>query len=138
MNKPTRFAVSDLHEDSAYNEMQAKVSELDRDLAEGRARSATAGVNRGLRMILIAVVACVAISWIGTIAVQYVRLMMVEQLVQTDQDSLRVMCAVDPPTEREFNRLHLCELVATNSRPNTGATSAVPTPNLRFGAETTN
>ena len=132
MNKPTRFAVSDMHD----HDVHSKVSELDRDIAEGRARSATAGVNRGLRMILIAVVACVAISWIGTISVQYVRLMMVEQLVQTDQDSLRVMCAVDPPTEREFNRLHLCELVATNTRPASATSSSLaPTPNLRFGSD---
>lgn len=101
-------------EDPASAAMRAPIPKSDQEASDERARVATAGVNRGLRMILVATVVCVAISWAGTVGVQYVKLLMVEELVQTDQDALRVMCAVDPPSEREFNRLHLCEVVATN------------------------
>lgn len=90
-------------------------------MAHASGKVSTAGVNSGLRMILIAAVIGIIVSWGGAIGRDYVKLMMVQELVQTDQDSLRVMCAVNPPAEHEFNRLHLCEVVATGGERPTEA-----------------
>lgn len=68
--------------------------------------------NRGLRMILIAAVAVVLISWIGTVGGQYIRYLEIQQLAATDQDALRVMCAHNPPTEHEIGWMHICEAAA--------------------------
>ena len=68
--------------------------------------------NRGLRMILVAAVIVVLISWGGALGGQYLRLMQIETLVAADQDVLRVMCAVEPPSERALGWMHICETAA--------------------------
>ena len=91
--------------------------------------------NRGLRMILLATVAVVLISWAGTVSLQvgsdYMRHLTVASLINTDQDALRVMCAVNPPTEKEFGWMHICEAAAGAGSANGGpkaVASATPTP----------
>lgn len=111
--KPTVRAQPAPIEDPAISKLRHQVEAMDQELARARGKVPTSGVNSGLRMILIAAVIGVMVSWVGAIGIQYVKLMMVQELVKTDQDSLRVMCAVNPPAEREFNRLHLCEVIAT-------------------------
>lgn len=96
--------------------MRAKLEQMERELAAQRDRTNNAGVNKGLRMILFAAIAIVAISWVGTIAVEYMRIWQMQQLGQIDQDAMRIMCAIDPPSEKEFNRTHLCEVVAREGR----------------------
>lgn len=114
MKPPSRAELTAQAAEELRSAPRAQASDLVDAAASlgGRPRDVN-GVNAGLKMILVAIVICVAISWVGTVAVQYQRMQMVEHLVTTDKDSLRVMCAVDPPGERDFNRLHLCEIVAS-------------------------
>lgn len=99
--------------DTSVAALSDKVAQLDRDLADGRGAAQPIAVNAGLRMILVTIVVCVFISWLGTLGLAYIRHMTFQAAAQTDQDTLRVMCAVDPPKENEFNRLHLCEVIAS-------------------------
>ena len=92
---------------------QQKVAQLERDRIASRTAENPSGVNVGLRMILFTVVVCVLISWVGTIGLAYIRHMTFVAAAQSDEDSLRTMCAVNPPREDEYNRLHLCEIVAS-------------------------
>lgn len=99
--------------DPSYTALRNKVAQLDRDIADGRGVASPTGVNSGLKMILVTVVVCVTISWLGTLGNAYIRHMTFVAAAESDEDSLRTMCAVNPPKENEFNRLHLCEIVAS-------------------------
>lgn len=68
--------------------------------------------NRGLRMILIATVMVVAISWGATLGDHYITYLKIQELTQGDPNPLRVMCAINPPTERDVGLMHLCEQAA--------------------------
>ena len=68
--------------------------------------------NRGLRMILIAAVAVVIASWAATVGSQYIAYLKIQELSKGDPDALRVMCAVNPPSERDIGMMHLCETAA--------------------------
>ncbi len=99
------------------------VAELDRVRDRARARAERnveadasghrlSQANRGLRMILIAAVSVVVISWGASLGGQYLKLMQIETLVAADQDVLKVMCAVEPPNERALGWMHICETAA--------------------------
>ncbi|MEM9725768.1 MAG: hypothetical protein AAF909_09920 [Pseudomonadota bacterium] len=72
--------------------------------------------NRGLRMILTATVLVMAMSWAATVGNQYIAYLKVQELAKGDPDALRVMCAVNPPTERDIGMMHLCETAAKGGR----------------------
>lgn len=97
-------------------ESTERLTQLEHELAALRSRPPQTNVNGGLRMILIAGVIVAAIFNVGTVAVEYVKVWQMQQLAQIDQDAMRIMCAMDPPGEKEFNRTHLCEVVAREGR----------------------
>lgn len=68
--------------------------------------------NRGLRMILVSAVLIVAVSWAATVGQQYIAYLKIQELSKGDPDAMRVMCAVQPPSERDIGMMHLCELAA--------------------------
>lgn len=83
--------------------------------------------NRGLRMILIATVAVVAISWFATLGDRYITLLKIQELTKGDPNALRVMCAINPPTEHDVGLMHICEQAAL-IQPAEGPEQPTPSP----------
>lgn len=107
---PTPVDADDVAElDRARDRARARIDRQKEADPSGRRLSQA---NRGLRMILVAAVAVVAISWGASLGGQYLKLMQIETLVAADQDVLKVMCAVEPPTERSLGWMHICETAA--------------------------
>ena len=67
-------------------------------------------------MILTATVLVMAMSCAATVGNQYIAYLKVQELAKGDPDALRVMCAVNPPTERDIGMMHLCETAAKTGR----------------------
>lgn len=95
------------------SEARQAAREARRDAREARRAARRLNqANRGLRMLLVAGLLAIVVSWVGAIGRDYMKLQMIDSLIAGDQDALRVMCAAEPPGPTEFGWQRICEAAA--------------------------
>lgn len=110
-------------EAAAQDAATARNLELDALAAQERGRRAAeraepshrlSQTNRGLRMILMTGFLTIAVSWAATLGHEYISYLKIQEFTKGDPNAMRVMCAVNPPSERDLGMMHLCETAAKN------------------------